>query len=157
VIEFEISGDPVPKGRPLFSIIGKGANAHVHVRTPPETVNAEAVIRSLARPYRPRKPLAGALLVSTVFVLTPPQRFPDDRSRIWPHVRPDDDNLRKLVLDALNGMFWFDDAQICGGTSVKIYGTPARTIVRIRPLTTEDADLVQVEIGADVSPFGRLF
>lgn len=157
MIEFTILAPPVPKGRPLFSIIGHGRNAHVHVRTPDKTMAAESDIIRLSRPFAPRKPLSGPLHVTTVFVVTRPERMDADRSRDWPHVKPDDDNYRKLVLDALNGIFWHDDAQICGGQSYKIYGAPARTFVQIYPLGPSDVTRLREIIGDPASPQPSLF
>jgi Holliday junction resolvase RusA-like endonuclease len=157
MIEFTILAPPVAKGRPLFSIMGHGKKAHVHVRTPDKTAEAEREIIRMARPFAPRKPLSGPLHVTTVFVLKPPDRFDADRSRDWPHVKPDDDNYRKLVLDALNGFFWHDDAQVCGGSSFKIYGAPARTLVRIYQLGPADVRSVRELLGEPASPQPSLF
>lgn len=171
-IEFVVHEPPLPKGRPRFRImfdraglseiiscVSRGELAglgtvlrkvvNVQTYTPPETEAAEQAFRLLARKHRPRKPIAGPLRVDTIFVVAAPQKFPADRSRIWPHVKPDDDNYRKLVLDALNGEFWHDDGQVCGGSSFKVYGHPARTLVRIRPLTLEDYETVLRELGEE--------
>lgn len=45
--------------------------------------------------------------------------------------RPDIDNLEKAVLDALNGVAYEDDSQVACVTKEKLYGTEARTTVRI--------------------------
>lgn len=180
MIEFEIAGEPVPKGRPRFRLnfardmvarvveeVRRGRagsllsflrdNITVMTYTPPETEAAEQAFAWQSKKYSPRKPLDGPLSVLTVFVVTPPKKIPPDRSRDWPHVKPDDDNYRKLVLDALNGIFWHDDGQICGGESFKIYGVP-RTFVRITQLGPEDVQRVRHEIlGEPASPQPSLF
>ena len=157
MIEFTILGEPVPWGRvtPMLFYVGK--QTRVRMVTPEKTRNAEASFAKAASLKRPRKPLDGALFVTTVFVITPPQRLDVDRSRDWPHVKPDDDNYRKLVLDALNGIFWHDDAQICGGQSFKIYGAPARTFVQIYPLGPADVARVREMLGEPASPQPSLF
>jgi Holliday junction resolvase RusA-like endonuclease len=147
MIEFTIEGVPVPKGRPRARIIGKGRAARVQIYTPDETIAAERMLRITSMRHRPRKPLDGPLHVTTVFVVPSPARVAAERSKVWPQVRPDDDNYRKLVLDALNEMFWHDDGQICGGESWKFYGSPPRTYIRIRPLTNADASDVRAMIG----------
>ncbi len=48
--------------------------------------------------------------------------------------RPDQDNLQKLVMDALSGVVYADDAQIAKSSFVKRFGKPARTIVRFTEL-----------------------
>lgn len=45
--------------------------------------------------------------------------------------RPDLDNLVKFVCDALNGIFYRDDAQIYRINAVKYYSATPQTIVRI--------------------------
>ena len=51
--------------------------------------------------------------------------FPRPKSMVWKtkpmptllHIKkPDRDNLDKAVLDALTGIFWVDDCQVCEGT-----------------------------------------
>lgn len=154
MIEFTIAGEAVPKGRPQFRVIRMGGKAIGQAYTPAETRAAERALVLSARPFRPRKPLEGPIHVTTVFVISPPMRFPPDRSHEWPHVKPDDDNLRKLVLDALNGTFWHDDSQICGGESFKIYGAEPRTFVRIRQLGRDDHAHVMAMLGEPVPQLG---
>jgi len=48
--------------------------------------------------------------------------------------KPDVDNLAKLTLDALTGIFWRDDAQICRCFIVKAYSDKPRTEIFIRKL-----------------------
>lgn len=155
MIEFTILGAPVPKGRPLFSVVRMGKNHRVHVRTPEATVIAERVVHFGALKFKPRKPFDGPLRVDTVFVVARPAHLDADCSRDWPHVKPDDDNYRKLVLDALTGMFWHDDGQVCGGESYKIYGSPPRTFISIRAMFVDDASAVRAMIG-EAEPQGRL-
>ena len=47
--------------------------------------------------------------------------------------KPDADNIAKIVLDALNGVAWLDDAQVTSLTVVKLDRTrdPERLSVRI--------------------------
>lgn len=40
----------------------------------------------------------------------------------WPVVKPDLDNVVKLVTDAMNGLVYRDDCQICSLTAEKVYG-----------------------------------
>ena len=89
---FEMPGDPVPKGRPR---IGKGG----HAFTPQRTRDAEAAFGWAAKAAALLGPLAGPLRVEVTFAL-------ENRRRV------DLDNLAKLALDALNGLWWADDSQI---------------------------------------------
>lgn len=57
-------------------------------------------------------------------------------NRILPMVKPDWDNIGKIVCDALNGIAYKDDAAITDATVCKRYGT--RPCVAVR-LTGEEA------------------
>jgi len=48
--------------------------------------------------------------------------------------RPDIDNLRKFVMDAMNKVFWRDDSIICEGHTRKIYSDMPRTEIEISTL-----------------------
>ena len=57
---------------------------------------------------------------------TRPKRIPkalwDSGEAIWHDVKPDEDNLRKAVLDALSDVgLWKDDCQVCSGMTEKRY------------------------------------
>ena len=49
-----------------------------------------------------------------------------------PTGRPDVDNYAKIVLDALNGIAWKDDAQVCELTATKRYGPNPHLTVTVR-------------------------
>lgn len=48
--------------------------------------------------------------------------------------RPDGDNVMKLLGDALNGIVWRDDAQICTHQVTKRYAETPQTVVRVHNL-----------------------
>lgn len=162
-IFFVVSGEPERKGRPRFRIffaknlvtqvvalvrsgrvaeilgaLRKGINVSTY--TPPETAAAEQVFALLAKPHRPEKPLTGPLRVDLLFVLPIPSSWParDKAAAVsgarWPISRPDRDNYEKLALDAMSGIFYEDDSQVCAGETRKIYGLDPRTEVRITPI-----------------------
>lgn len=149
-IVFTVGGEPVPKGRPRARVVTKfdptkRRNVHVpQMYTPPETIAAEQAFSHMARPHRPRKPLAGPLRIDFVFVLPIPASWParDKAAAVsgakLPTGKPDLDNLEKLALDAMNGVFYLDDSQRCAGDSRKIYGLDPRTEVRIVPIIEGD-------------------
>lgn len=45
--------------------------------------------------------------------------------------KPDGDNCTKFVFDALNGIFWTDDAMICDHSVRKRYSDAPRTVIQI--------------------------
>lgn len=51
--------------------------------------------------------------------------------------RPDADNLEKFVMDALNEVFWRDDALICRLWAEKVYSEVPGVMVRVEPTDAE--------------------
>lgn len=98
--------------------------------TPERTREAEEVIQWAYRtqvhqpPYPPHVPLC--VWVEAIFAVPKSCSKKDalDRleGRVLPCRKPDADNVGKLILDALNGLAWHDDAQIVGLTIIKRYG-----------------------------------
>jgi Holliday junction resolvase RusA-like endonuclease len=129
-IAFLVSIIPTAKGRPRFS------RKTGRVYTPAETEAAERSFRSLAVAHRPAEPLEGPLFVQLVFGVPIPKksRWWHEAALarcVWPTPRPDLDNYEKLVLDALNGIFWLDDSQIVKVEKMKAYAPSPFISVRI--------------------------
>lgn len=58
-------------------------------------------------------------------------------NRIQPLKKPDMDNIVKIVADALNGLAYFDDTQICVLTAKKFYWSQEGLFVQIREYIPE--------------------
>lgn len=59
--------------------------------------------------------------------------------RQWKDTKPDLDNLLKSTWDALKGIAWLDDSQICESSERKIYAAGdegAKAIISIEAITT---------------------
>ena len=133
---FTIDYEPVAKGRPKFSTRGGFVRAY----TPKKTEEAEQTLRLLMAKYKPQIPIDTPVKLSVVFC----RRIPKSTSKanlalmlkgvILPMVKPDLDNYLKLIQDAMNGIFFNDDAQICECISKKIYSQNPRTIIKIEEL-----------------------
>ena len=111
-LTLEIQMVPVAKGRPRMARSGA-------VYTPQATRRAEATVSALVRRAYTGKPYDGPLSVSLTFWMPRPKRCP----RTLPTVKPDLDNLAKLILDACNGLVWIDDSQIVHLVLDKNYAT----------------------------------
>lgn len=129
----EVPGTPVAKGRPRVTRNGIAF-------TPKKTRDYEADIRQLARlKMGAKEPFSGPLWVSVSAKFLPPQSWPKwKRAKVTSHgvfismtTKPDIDNLAK-VIDALNGIVWQDDAQICHLEVHKSYGLEPRLTVSVR-------------------------
>lgn len=105
--------EPVAKSRPRMTRRG-------HVYTPQKTKEFEEKITNLAiaqMHLNNHKPLDGALAVKGYFFVKKPKR----PKHTHPIGRPDIDNMLKALFDALNGVTWKDDSQICSVFFRKIY------------------------------------
>ncbi len=123
IITFTIPGKPVAKGRHKTGKWG--------MYTPKETANAEAFIKMLAFEAMNKakaKIIEGPVHLSMVITHPIPKAWSKKKrhqaieGNILPTVKPDIDNVEKLVSDALNGIVWVDDKQVCMVDKVKIYG-----------------------------------
>ena len=120
MIRFSVPSVPVAQPRARASIRGNHASVY-HAKGPVDAFKAS--VRLAASEEYSGAPLEGPLLVDCLFI------FPRTKAqmwvrkpmpRLWHTKKPDRDNLDKAVLDALSGLLWRDDAQVCDGRVRKI-------------------------------------
>lgn len=126
-----IYGKPQPKERPR---VYKG-----HGITPTRTKNYEAKIAAEWRAIYP-KPIEGDIRVYITFYMPIPiswsktKKERAEREIIRPSVRPDIDNLVKIILDGLNGVAFMDDKQVVEITAAKYYSSEPRTAILVEEI-----------------------
>ena len=127
-VSFDVCGKVRGKGRPRFTRGG-------HPYTPKTTRDYERLIMAAYEnaPERPPEPFSGPLDVTIVTSRQLPKSAPKSIIREPDTHKPDADNIAKVVLDALNGVAWLDDAQVTSLTVMKLDRTrePERLSVRI--------------------------
>ena len=123
-LKIVVEGKPVPKGRPRFNMQG-------YAYTPRATELAELgmaeAIRAACAQHGwqvSQKPLS----VGMDFFLGAPA----NPGQPYPAVKPDLDNLAKLVLDAMNGLVYDDDRRVISLVCRKGYGSPERTEIAVK-------------------------
>ncbi|MEG1520107.1 MAG: RusA family crossover junction endodeoxyribonuclease [Clostridia bacterium] len=139
MIEFEVIGKPVGKGRPRFS----GRNGVVRTYTPTTTTDYETEV-AMAYKTAVKKasmaeipPYDKPLKIQIVACYAIPQAFSRAKKEqalcevFQPQTKPDIDNIIKIVLDGLNKVAYDDDKQIVEVYAVKRYGNVAKTIVTL--------------------------
>ena len=95
--------------------------------------------------YKPKTPFAGDIRLSIRFTMPIPKSW--YRSGKYSHllkdkfkgirnhsIKPDLDNLIKLISDVLQPQFYVDDSQICEIYAEKIYGERPNTAVIIEEI-----------------------
>lgn len=120
LLHFEVAIAPIGKGRHRAF---KLPNGQIRTYTPTKTQNWEATFQAMTAQYLPDTPLEGPLRVDILAVLPRPKRLmrqKDPDGLLWAPVRPDVDNIRKGVLDAMD-LFWGDDKQVVAGQTLKVY------------------------------------
>ncbi len=129
-VEFTVSGDPVPKGRPRMTSRG-------HAYTPERTRKAERLIADAFRMLKVKPFIDVAVSIRIECVFAPPRSWSKRKQlnaidgAVKKVSKPDIDNLAKTVCDALNGLAWGDDSQIVKLSATKRYGSESYTTVRI--------------------------
>lgn len=118
-LSFFVPIEPRGKPRPRFNRHG-GAFNHPLVKHV-ETVVREHAEEAMA--FLDVEPLDGPLHLSLRVAFRPPGSWSAKRQEAaqWHTVKPDADNLLKMVCDALNGVAYRDDAAICSGDWAKVY------------------------------------
>ena len=123
-IEFDVPGEPRGKERHRTGKYG--------IYTPSKTVKYEKEIQKNFRPkwlfksvvpFSAKQPLA---VVIKAYYKIPKTASKADRAKmqnnqLLPTKKPDADNIAKVVMDALNGVAWKDDAQVVYLRVMKFY------------------------------------
>lgn len=117
-VSFEVPHEPIPQPRQRSRIV-RSAKAYIQNYTPakhPVASYKRACVEAARDAMKRMSPLVGPLSVELVFVMPRPS------NKIWKtkpmpayyrDAKPDIDNLEKSTFDALNGVLWQDDSQVC--------------------------------------------
>jgi Holliday junction resolvase RusA-like endonuclease len=133
-VRFDVLGVPVGKGRPKFSTV----NGHAVAYTPAKTANYETLVRLSyqqqigAFMFDKDKPLRA--IIRAFFPIpksaSKKKREQMEAGKIRHTKKCDADNIAKACLDALNGIAFYDDSQVCELSISKFYGdTPKVEII----------------------------
>lgn len=136
-IEITVLGDPKAQKRHRHARMGN----FVKVYDPSSADKGDFL--SIIQSKAPEKPLDCALLVEAEFYFSRPKshyktgknsHILRDNNPVWHTSRNDVDNLLKFCLDAMNKIYWKDDAIIAQCTIKKQYSDNPRTEIRITKL-----------------------
>lgn len=143
MITFQIDGDPIPWKRP-------GRNNRTGAIYDQQKLQKEQFRWRVRDKYK-GKPITTPVEVRFSFYFpvpkgaTPPRRR-DMLNGILHHMkRPDVDNLSKFYLDAMTGVVYEDDGQVCKMDVEKLYGVEGCTLIKIIPKTGNEAGQKEVK------------
>ena len=141
VIRLTVPVVPVAQPRQRHAVIAGRVRNYTPTDHP---VNAYKAALILAAKQQGARPLDGPLRVIVRFYLPRPKRLmrKKDPNGPIPHTsRPDIDNLWKSTADALRGLTWHDDAQVCATDARKWYcekDGASRVEIVICPISEEE-------------------
>lgn len=128
---FRVLGEPVAKARPRF-------NSKTRMTyTNQKTRNAERLIQTeyIKQGGRNKNDYSGKVEIELVFVFPIRKSWSKKKQKAMlnkPHtIKPDLDNLEKTVLDALNGLAFKDDSQVCLVIKEKFWSNEPYTEIKI--------------------------
>jgi len=133
-IFFTIPGEPKGKQRPRTGVTRDGRRV---MYTPAETSNYENYVKLMYKLHCQDQKLSGALHanITGVFAVPASESRKKKEQMLQGKIRHtkkiDCDNLAKIVLDALNGLAYDDDKQVCELEVRKIYGETPMVAVSI--------------------------
>lgn len=138
-IHLTIPGQPMGKQRSRARNIQTkdGRNFNINY-TPVKTVNYETLIQELfITKYPGFVPLTGAISIDVIAYLSIPvskskkQKELMRNGEVLPVVRPDCDNVQKIVFDSLQKLAFLNDGQIVRASVKKIYSDQPRVEIVI--------------------------
>ena len=133
--KFTIPGQPVGKGRPKFSTVC----GHVSTYTPEKTANYETLVKYMyqsqcwAIRFDKKVPLDMRIMAYFKIPASTSKKQAKMMRKhlIRPVVKPDYDNVGKVICDALNGIAYYDYAQVVDAQVRKFYDDNPRVVVTI--------------------------
>lgn len=126
-----VPGEPQGKGRARVEIRKIKGKLVPHHYTPDKTARYEEVIASHAKcemvRIRKPKPIMKPVELHILVLMPVQSSWPAWKKRlalqgfVAPTVKPDEDNVKKAVYDAFNGVVWIDDTQVVKSQVDKVY------------------------------------
>lgn len=126
----EVKGAIRGKGRPRFNM-ETGA-----IYTPKMTRDYEQLVAWCYKTQGGRNWLDQPVIVEIVAFYAMPKANPGKRNKmlvgeLCPTIKPDADNIAKIIMDALNGVAYNDDKQVVGLSVEKRYAEEPKVIIRV--------------------------
>ena len=134
-IKFTVPGPPKGKQRPRICKVNGCSVAY----TPKQTIEYERLVRASYTAVSKAKFERNLPLEISILALFPIPKYVSRKTkelmlngRLFPTKKPDADNIIKVILDALNGLAYRDDSQICRVYFEKMYAEIPETKVLIK-------------------------
>ncbi len=140
IITFTVPCVPIAQPRQRHRVMQAAGRTFAQNYTPDNhPVQAFKATCRLAAQQVGCTPIVGPVYLELLFTFPRPKRLQWKNKTMhaeWHTSKPDLDNLEKSVKDALTGICWQDDAQVCSVVKRKIYGAggdPAGVRITVGP------------------------
>lgn len=137
MIKLTIKGEPIAQARPRFTTRNGCTRAYNTNR-----VSSYKKLIQLEAKGKVDELLEKPLHVAITVLRSVPKSFSKKKRElalkreILPTQKPDLDNYIKIILDALNGVIWEDDKQVCILTVAKFFSDNPRIELQISEMNT---------------------
>ena len=135
-VKLEVPGEPIAQPRARHGRTKDGK--HVTYQAPkghPVLAYKKAIGMMAGVLVAGHSPIDGPVRLWVRFCMPIPASYKEEDLDFQPHIkRPDVDNLVKSVMDALRGIVWVDDSQVCETSLEKWYSTRPRVEIEVTPL-----------------------
>lgn len=130
-LQFTVAGKPVPQPRPRITTRGSFAHAYTPKSHPITAYRAAVRAAAIAAGAKPHKGLVCVFVIAS-FERPPSHSTKKGLKKDAPETpNCDGDNILKGILDALNGVAYFDDKQAHLKCVFKRFGKTAETRILI--------------------------
>ena len=138
-----VLGEPRAQKRMKYATRGRDGKALPFIRNYDPSAGDKQTLHQIVQQHAPPKPLLGPLRVDLfLYFGYRKQDYGSGRNAgilkpnapQWKDTGKDRDNCDKLILDALTGVFFVNDSQVCAGEIIKKYAERPRTEIGIRKL-----------------------
>jgi len=127
-VRFTVPGKPAPKGS-TRSFVSRTTGRVVTITDSVRLRDWTKQVAVAARAHKVTKAPKGASVALNVRFI---RRRPSGKRLRYPTTRPDLDKLMRALLDALTGVAYDDDAQVCLVMADKAWGDEDGTAISIR-------------------------
>lgn len=146
-VSFSVPDKPSRWQRPGQGIDPRTGRA-VRFTDPDAEAGKEHIAWHAKKAWGSRRPVTGPVIVRVIGIFEIPPSWPKAvkqaarEARVMHVADPDLDQLVKQVKDALKGIVYVDDNQVCGyPNSAKRYGSPQRTDITIEVLDQREDEI----------------
>ncbi len=127
-LRFTVYGIPVSQGS--MTSFRSNTTGRVITKHPPKLGSWRQTVAAAALEELGNDPmLDGAVAVTARFFVLRPKSISKKRTR--PCVKPDIDKLVRACFDAMEGVVFRNDSQVCSVQASKVYGDPARVELEV--------------------------